>query len=106
VHDDLLSDFIDACRPEEPVDPDDRRHFDFDAPELRLRGAPWRERLAQVIRLSKQRPTWQLVTGLRGSGKTTELRQLQRTLERDGRRAILADAGEWLSNERRSRLKI
>lgn len=99
MHEDLLREFVAACKPEEPVSPEDHRHFDFDAPELRLRGAPWRERLAQVIRLASE-PTAQLVTGLRGSGKTTELRQLQRKLEDSGRRVVLADAGQWLSDDR------
>lgn len=42
-------------------------------------------RLSKRIRLEK-RPTCQIVTGHRGSGKSTELRRLQRILEEDERR--------------------
>lgn len=87
------------CKPEDPVGPDDPRHFNFDAPELRLRGAPWRERLADVIDLASE-PTAQLVTGLRGSGKTTELKQLEKNLSAQGYRVVMADTGQWLSDER------
>ncbi len=99
MHDDVLRGFIRACKPEEPVSPDDARHFDFDEPRLRLRGAPWRERLAKVIRLASE-PRAQLVTGLRGSGKTTELCQLQETLRRDGYHVVMADAGQWIGDDR------
>lgn len=87
------------CKPEEPVGPEDLRHFDFDTPQFNLRGAPWRERLADVIDLASE-PTAQLVTGLRGSGKTTELKQLEKTLTTQGYRVVMADAGQWLSDER------
>ncbi len=98
MHDDLLRELLAACKPKEPVCPDDLRHFDFDAPELRLRGAPWRERLAAVIRLSAE-PRAQLVTGLRGSGKTTELYQLQKALG-PTHHVVIADAGQWLGDSR------
>jgi hypothetical protein len=96
---DLKRSFIASCKPEEPVGPQDPRHYDFDTPSLRLRGEPWRERLAAVIDFAAE-PTAQLVTGLRGSGKTTELRQLERDLTVRGYRVVMADAGQWLSNER------
>ncbi|MCA9681400.1 MAG: hypothetical protein KC457_04325 [Myxococcales bacterium] len=99
MKDDVLRGFIAACKPEEPVSPHDHRHFDFDAAELRLRGAPWRERLTKVIRLASE-PSAQLVTGLRGSGKTTELRQLQETLVQAGYHVVMADAGQWLGDDR------
>lgn len=99
MQDDVLRGFIAACKPEEPVSPDDRRHFDFDDPKLRLRGAPWRERLATVIRLASE-PRAQLVTGLRGSGKTTELCQLQKVLASTGHHVVMADAGQWLGDQR------
>ena len=99
MHVDLLRNFIAACKPEEPVSPDDPRHYDFDAPSLRLRGAPWRERLARVIELASE-PKAQLVTGLRGSGKTTELCQLQKALREANYHVVMADAGQWLSDAR------
>ncbi|WP_146157510.1 hypothetical protein [Enhygromyxa salina] len=86
-----------ACRPDEPVQPGDPRHYDFDAPELHLRGRPWRAWLADEIRLSTS-PTAQLVTGLRGSGKTTELKQLEKLLTDEGYRVVYADIGAWLSD--------
>ncbi|MFV8751194.1 hypothetical protein ACNOYE_11680 [Nannocystaceae bacterium ST9] len=94
----LKRDLIEACRPDEAIGPDDRRHYDFDHP-TQLRGSPWRDRLAEVIELSRQ-PTAQLVTGLRGSGKTTELRQLDKVLSERGHCVIMADVGRWISNER------
>ena len=96
---DLKRSFIARCKPEEPVGPQDPRHYDFDIPSLRLRGEPWGERLAAVIDLASE-PTAQLVTGLRGSGKTTELKQIERNLSEQGYEVVMADAGQWLSNER------
>lgn len=85
------------CHPDEPIKPGDERHYDFDAEHLLLRGRPWRAWLADEIRLTDS-PTAQVVTGLRGSGKTTELKQLQRLLEQEGYRVEYADIGPWLSN--------
>jgi len=85
-----------ACRPEEPVQPGDRRHYDFDEPQ-RFRGLPWRTWLADEIRMAEG-PTAQLVTGLRGSGKTTELRQLEAVLTDDGYEVVYVDIGRWLSD--------
>lgn len=91
--------FIAACQPQEPVPPGDPRHHDFDRPDLNLRGQPWRERLAEVVELASK-PTTQLVTGLRGSGKTTELQQLRATLAANGYDVVMADIGAWLSDDR------
>jgi hypothetical protein len=96
---DLKRKLIADCKPEEPIEPGDRRHFDFDAPEYKLRGTAWRERLATFIDLATD-PTVQLVTGLRGSGKTTELRQLSKVLTEQGYRVVMADVGQWLSDGR------
>ncbi|NVB42863.1 hypothetical protein G6O69_33895 [Pseudenhygromyxa sp. WMMC2535] len=85
-----------ACRPDEPVATDDPRHYDFDVP-TRLRGLPWRSWLADEILMSSG-STAQLVTGLRGSGKTTELRQLEVALEEQGYEVIYADIGRWLND--------
>ncbi|NJK31430.1 MAG: hypothetical protein HC927_02865 [Deltaproteobacteria bacterium] len=87
------------CKPDEPIEPGDPRHFDFDTPELCLRGDPWREWLSQAIDLNDS-PTAQVVTGLRGSGKTTELKQFESDLSSRDYRVILADIGAWLSDTR------
>lgn len=87
---------IRACRPDEPVPPDDKRHFDFDVHGLR--GEPWREAVAEVIKFADG-PTAQGVTGLRGSGKTTELEQLAADLNHCGYRVVLADAGAWVRDD-------
>lgn len=86
-----------ACRPDEPVAPTDPRHFDFDA--FDLRGRPWRTKVAKIIRITPE-PTAQLVTGLPGSGKTTELLRLQAELRQQGLHVVLADAGAWIRDDR------
>lgn len=84
-----------ACRPDEPIPPNDPRHFDFDAFELR--GKPWRRAIAEVIEFADE-PTAQGVTGLRGSGKTTELALVGRDLQ--GRYGIaMVDASRWLRDD-------
>ncbi len=85
------------CKLDEPVPPGDPRHYDFDEPE-HLRGEPWRARVAEVIDLSSE-PTTQIVTGLPGSGKSTELRQLQQDLIALDFRVELADAGAWIRDD-------
>lgn len=73
------------CR-DEPLEPDDRRNVDFDhlgrSGDLAVRGVSWVERLAAPIELSDL-PTRQLMTGLPGSGKSTELRRLGVYLSRE-----------------------
>jgi hypothetical protein len=86
-----------ACKLDEPVPPGDERHYDFDEPE-QLRGDPWRARVAEVIDLSSE-PTTQIVTGLPGSGKSTELKQLQQDLIGLDFRVELADAGAWIRDD-------
>lgn len=84
------------CKPDEPIPPHDPRHYDFDAGELR--GQPWRTRAAEVIDLASE-PTTQLVTGLPGSGKSTELSQLEQELVGLDYRVVLADAGAWIRDD-------
>ena len=86
-----------ACKLDEPVPPADPRHFDFDHPN-QLRGQPWRERAAEVIDLASE-PTTQIVTGLPGSGKSTELEQLRQDLNGKDFRVVLADAGAWIRDD-------
>lgn len=85
------------CKLDEPVPPKDPRHYDFDEPEP-LRGEPWRARVAEVIDLASE-PTTQIVTGLPGSGKSTELVQLQQDLIGLDFRVELADAGAWIRDD-------
>lgn len=85
-----------ACKLDEPIPPGDPRHYDFDEPLLR--GQPWRERVTEVIDLSSE-PTTQLVTGLPGSGKSTEFEQLERDLVALDHRVVLADAGAWIRDD-------
>lgn len=58
----------------------DPRYVDIDAMEGRPRGHSWVERLAKQLELS-DKPLRLLVTGLRGTGKSTELLKLDRRLE-------------------------
>ncbi len=86
-----------SCQLDEPIPPGDPRHYDFDAP-VELRGQPWRQRVAEVIDLASKSTT-QIVTGLPGSGKSTELKQLKKDLEAQGYRVELADAGAWIPDD-------
>lgn len=86
-----------TCKLDEPVPPGDPRHYDFDVPDG-LRGEPWRARVAEVIDLSSE-PTTQIVTGLPGSGKSTELGQLRQDLIALDFRVELADAGAWIRDD-------
>lgn len=86
-----------ACKLDEAIPPGDARHYDFDAPD-QLRGQPWRKRVAQIIELSSE-PTTQIVTGLPGSGKSTELKQLKQDLEALAYKVVLADAGAWVRDD-------
>ena len=87
-----------ACKVNEAIDKGHPHYFDFDREGLELRGQLWRDRVADVIALADE-PTSQLVTGLPGSGKSTELKQLARQLEAEGFEVIVADAGEWVRDD-------
>lgn len=65
------------CR-DEPLAPDDERNVDFDrlTKSTPVRGVSWVERLAGPIELSPGLPVRRFITGLPGSGKSTELRRL------------------------------
>lgn len=93
---DVKKQIVASCKPEEPIPPADPRHYDFDREHLR--GQPWREWLANEIRFASE-PRAQLVTGLKGSGKTTELKQLQEILSAEDYNVIMADVGAWLSDD-------
>ncbi|MEX1363134.1 MAG: hypothetical protein AB1Z98_08415, partial [Nannocystaceae bacterium] len=72
-----------SCR-NEPLDPDDVRNVDFDrfTKGAAVRGVSWVERLARPIELSPDLPMRRFITGLPGSGKSTELRRLAARLSR------------------------
>lgn len=66
------------CDPAEALEPDDERNVDLDtlsAPGRLVRGVNWVSRLARRIELADG-PVTLLFTGLRGSGKSTELKRL------------------------------
>ncbi len=70
------------CKPFEFLEPGDPRYIavdEFGDRAHRVRGENWIDKLAKRIELSNE-PVRQLVTGLPGSGKSTELRRLARRL--------------------------
>lgn len=74
-----LQPIYNACNPDESLSPDDKRNVDFDTlyrREEAVRGAQWARHMARQIELSGPVPVCKLFTGLRGSGKSTELRRL------------------------------
>jgi hypothetical protein len=78
------------CRPSEALFPDDPRYVAIDElgePGHRVRGEDWVTGLARSFELSDL-PVYMLVTGLPGSGKSTELRRLASRLQ-DPQRANL-----------------
>ncbi len=76
---------------DEPLSPEDPRNVDFDHRDGHVRGVAWVERLAGPIELSTK-PTRQLITGLPGSGKSTELRRLEAYLLTQGFLVARVDA--------------
>lgn len=80
----LRKKYYNLFRPYEPLDPGDDRNVDLDAlgpPDQRVRGVVWVYQLAQRIEMS-YKPVHVLLTGLPGSGKSTELRRLAQRLSR------------------------
>ncbi|MBK6515154.1 MAG: hypothetical protein IPM79_19690 [Polyangiaceae bacterium] len=93
---DRIADLYNACNPEESLEPDDPRNVDID--QTGVRGEKWSDRLAKQIELSRV-PVCQLFTGLRGTGKSTELRRLDARLSDRKRRnflTVLIDADQVL----------
>lgn len=73
------------CNPNEPLAPEDARNVDLDAlsePGRLVRGVNWVTKLARRVELSDE-PICELFTGLRGSGKSTELMRLAARLKRE-----------------------
>jgi hypothetical protein len=89
-----VDDAYDACHPEEPLKSGDPRYVD-------LTVARGNENLAQTValRISRTKPPrfhQQLISGHRGCGKSTELRQLQAKLQDKGFFVVYLDAEETL----------
>lgn len=83
--------YYNLCNPNEPLAPDDVRNVDLDSrgePGKLVRGVNWVNKLARRVELSDE-PICELFTGLRGSGKSTELMRLAARLKReDGARLL------------------
>jgi len=89
-----VDDAYDACHPDEALRPGDSRYVDLTA----VRGG---DNLARIVsrRVRRTRPPHfhqQLVSGHRGSGKSTELRQLQACLLNESFFAIYLDVEDVL----------
>lgn len=101
---DELREWLKACDPGIPIDPADRRFVDFyrfehAGRQISLRGDDTEAGLpvlADAIELSSDR-SCQLFSGFPGTGKSSELRGLQRNLEKRGYVVLVADAGEYLN---------
>ncbi|WP_437282047.1 hypothetical protein WME90_16240 [Sorangium sp. So ce375] len=91
-----LQELYNRCNPDEPLSPGDPRNVDIDF--RGVRGAHWTNKLARQIELSKT-PVCQLFTGLRGTGKSTEIKRLAARLSDPKRRnllTVLIDADDVL----------
>lgn len=91
-----LQELYNRCNPDEPLSPGDSRNVDIDY--RGVRGTNWTNKLARQVELSKT-PVCQLFTGLRGTGKSTELRRLAERLsdpERKNLLPVLIDADDVL----------
>lgn len=92
---DNIDDAYNACEPDEPLQAGDGRYLD-------LTGVRGEDNLGKIIaqrviraRMKNQHHQ-QLVTGHRGCGKSTELRQLQARLERERYFVIYFDVEDYL----------
>jgi hypothetical protein len=90
--------YYNRCNPDEPLKPKDERNVDIDGEDGEVRGLCWVDEMASEIEYADS-PVCGFFTGLRGSGKSTELRRLCARLRRE-RGAnlfpILIDAEEVL----------
>ncbi|MFT3768701.1 MAG: hypothetical protein QM820_24915 [Minicystis sp.] len=91
-----LQELYNRCNPDEALHPGDPRNVDID--QRGVRGTNWTNKLARQIELSRM-PVCQLFTGLRGTGKSTEIQRLQKRLSDPARRnllTVLIDADDVL----------
>jgi hypothetical protein len=98
-----LKQYYNDCNPNQPLEPHDKRNVNVDKQveeEEAVRGGGWAAKLASEIELANS-PVCLLCSGLRGSGKSTELLRLTARLSNDSpERAnllpVLIDAEEVL----------
>jgi len=91
-----LQELYNRCNPDEALPPGDSRNVDID--QRGVRGTNWTNKLARQIELSKT-PVCQLFTGLRGTGKSTEIQRLYTRLSDPAQRnllTVLIDADDVL----------
>jgi hypothetical protein len=91
-----LQELYNRCNPDEALPPGDARNVDID--QRGVRGTNWTNQLARRIELSKT-PVFQLFTGLRGTGKSTEIQRLYTRLSDPAQRnllTVLIDADDVL----------
>jgi hypothetical protein len=84
--------YYNLCKPSEVLEPGDPRYVEIDElgdADHRVRGENWVAKLARRVELSGE-PVCELLTGLPGSGKSTELRRLARRLGKTGGANLLA----------------
>jgi len=93
---DYLKDAFNNCDFEKPLDWDDRRRVDLSAPGVRGGAGSCIDFLRTNIELSGE-PAYQLFTGFRGSGKSTELKLLARQLRQKGYSVIYVDTESYLN---------
>ncbi|MBL0702089.1 MAG: hypothetical protein JJV91_01265 [Desulfosarcina sp.] len=77
--------YYNLCNPNEALEPDDKRNVDLDAvgkdKGYSVRGINWSDSFYNKILLTDdKRPFFKLLTGLPGSGKTTDLKRLAKRL--------------------------
>lgn len=85
-----------AFDPRRSLPPDDPFNVDIDRREPQARGYPWATRLADMVVLPEA-PAQVFFSGLRGSGKSTELKRMAARLERPeqgGYRVAFIDAND------------
>lgn len=92
----VLRNAYNNCKPEESLLSEDPRYVKFGQLGLRGDHGDLVSELRQVIFASDDN-TRQLVSGFRGSGKTTELRRLTTQLQDDGYWVIYIDTDEYLN---------
>lgn len=86
------------CNPKRTLDPSDKAVVDLDEFGRGLiRGTNWRDELRERLDPSIDSEEPVFFTGLRGSGKTTELLRATQDLKHEGWFAVCIDLGEYVS---------